>query len=374
MTGEDPLALRWRLVLGRDASPPLASPAGLAVQIDGLLEFLYGRESAGPRRGHPARAGGLDVSQLTVPTWLWRVRQLFSASAAETLTRHALQRYRLTELLADHQWLETVTPDVRLLQALLAVRSVLPGHLLSAARRLVQRVVEPLQQALTERVQGQLSGPVDRHRHRRTGRAGQFDAATTVRRNLRHYDRARSRLTLERPYFFAATRRLARWDVVLLVDQSGSMMDAVVHGVVIAAAFRSVPRLGSRLILFDTSVLDLSEISGEPVEVLMRCQLGGGTDIAAALSYAAGLLTRPRQTLVVLISDLFEGGSRREIHAAAAALIDAGAKVLAVPALNERGRACCNTELVAELSALGVQVVALTPDRLAEYVARVVRQ
>lgn len=370
------LLRRWRLILGEDAGDDSDGSESVLSQqdqeIDRVLGFLFDREHAADLDTVRERGAGSEPSRLTVPRWLARVRRLFPRSVAEQLTHLALERYHLTEILADEELLETVTPDMDLLRAVLAVKDELPERILKAARRIVRRVVDELRERLVERVRQHFGGTRLR-KHSNVRVAKNFDAARTIRKNLRHYSTTSRQIQIERPYFFSRLAPRHRWDIVLLVDQSGSMMDSVIHAAVLASIFRSLGGLRCRFVLFDTSVVDLTEELADPLDVLFRAQLGGGTDIAQAMRYAEDRIENPHQTIVILVTDFLEGGSEAELLRVTGRLVEAGVVVLGLAALDDRAEPAYDRDLANRLAQVGMSVAAMTPDRLAEWVAERVR-
>jgi Mg-chelatase subunit ChlD len=367
---------RWRLVLGRDADGDGPGSLGAAldardVQIDEVLEFLFGREYEADV--YRDRQGGLGASSLSVPRWLNRVRELFPKSTAESLARTALERYKLAEVLADDAILEQVEPSMELLRSLMAVKEAVPERLLSSVRRLVRKVVDDLRRKLTHEVQRRFLGALHRRSHSPHRVSKNFDVATTLRKNLRRYEPESRRILIERAYFHSRVQRRNTWDLILLVDQSGSMTDSAIHSAVLAGIFHSLPALRTRLVVFDVEVVDLTDAIHDPVETLMRIQLGGGTDIARALTYAHSLIQNPRRTLVVLVTDFYEGGDPAELIRATARLASEGAAVLGLASLDQRADPEYDRDLARRLVEVGMHVGAMTPDRLAEWVAERVR-
>lgn len=369
---------RWRLVLGRDADGGEQRSLGAALdehdrKIDEVLEFLFGREYESDDHVYRDRQGGRGLSTLSVPRWLGQVRELFPKSTAEFLARTALERYKLAEVLADDAILEQVEPNMELLRSLMAVKEVVPQRLLSSVRRLIQRVVDDLRRKLSHEVQRRFLGALHRRSRSPLRVSKNFDVATTLRKNLRRYQPEDRRILIERAYFHSRIQRRNPWDLVLLVDQSGSMTDSAIHSAVMAGIFHSLPAIRTRLIVFDVEVVDLTETVHDPVETLMRMQLGGGTDIARALTYAHSLIQNPRRTMVVLTTDFYEGGDPAELIQAAARIASEGAALLGLAALDRRADPDYDRDLARRLVEVGMHVGAMTPDRLAEWVAERVR-
>ena len=200
------------------------------------------------------------------------------------------------------------------------------------------------------------------------------DARTTVRRNLASFDPGSKRLFIRRPYFYSRVRRQTdRWQVIVVVDESGSMADSVIHSAVTAAIFFGIRTLRTHLVLFDTSVVDVSADCADPVETIMKVQLGGGTDIGNALRYAAGLIDNPRRTIVVLITDFYEGGPLARLLGITGQLIESGVTFLGLAALDERAEPNFDRGTAQQMAALGAHVGAMTPGELAEWVAQKVK-
>lgn len=367
---------RWRLILGEGSEGLGSLPSDLAEQAL-TLDYLYDREGsrANGTGGRGGKGSGTrDPSALTLPAWINKVRELFPARTVELIQRDALERYGLVELVTDPETLTQVAPSPVLLKAILSTKHLMNDQVLSAARHIVRKVVAELVEALRPQIRLAMSGLLHPHRRSRVQVASNFDPLATIRANLKNLDPATQRLVIREPIFRARTRRESeRWQVITLVDQSGSMTDSVIHAAVTASIFYAMPSLQTHLIAFDTSVVDLTQDLVDPVETLMKVQLGGGTDIAQAVQYAESLVRNPRRTLVVLITDLYEGGKTGPLRASVARLVQSGVTVLVLGALTAEGTADWDRTLARRLSALGAQVGAMTPHDLAAWVAERVR-
>lgn len=371
---------RWQLILGQDALSSDGSPMAAGqwsqqdAEIQEVLRFLYDREHARRRDFLRDREGTEGESEITVPAWLGRVRDLFPQSTAELLTHTALERYGMAEVLADPKVLDTLTPNMELLRTLLAVKEIVPQHVLSSVRRIIRRVVEELKAKLEVTVRRHLSGSVHRHAQSPIRLAKNFDVIRTIRNNLKHYQPGDQRLLVERALFFSRQHRRQPWDLILVVDQSGSMTESVIHAAVMTGIFLGIPSLRTRLIVFDTEVVDFTEEARDTVELLLQVQLGGGTNIAQALDYAERHITRPRQTMLILVTDFFEGGDETRLIQVVNKLANDGVILLGLAALDSRAKPAYNRDLAKRLSLLGMTIGAMTPDRLAEWVAERVHQ
>jgi len=369
--------VRWRLVLGAEGEQGLGCRLdGDDARRDAALGFLYGREYAPGRnvRRHQPRHGGLGDSVLSVPEWINEVHELFPKKTIERIEKDALERYKIEEMVTNPELLARAQPSTTLLKAVLHTKHLMNQQVLALARTLVRRVVEQLMEKLARPVRSVFLGAADRRRRSFQKTARNFDARTTVRRNLAHYDPERGRLFIRTPYFFSRVRRQAdRWQVILVVDESGSMADSVIHAAVTAAIFCGIPALRTHLVLFDTNVVDVSADSPDPVETIMKVQLGGGTDIGGALTYAAGLVEQPRRTIIVLITDFYEGPIRDRLFTVTKQLVESGVTLLGLAALDERAEPCYDRDTAERMAALGAHVGAMTPGELAEWVAHKVK-
>ncbi|OYN90512.1 VWA domain-containing protein [Parenemella sanctibonifatiensis] len=351
---------RWRLVLG-EGSESLGELDERSSAQSAALGFLYDRESTG--------RGGRGASTLTTPEWINQIRDLFSADTVETLQADALERYEIHDLVTDLDTLGKIQPSESLLQAILSTKHLMDPEVLTAARTIVAKVVEDLLARLKREIRQSVLGKRDPQRRSQHKVAANFDPKRTIRANLKNVDPATGKLVIAEPIFLARTRAdNQKWQTILVVDQSGSMLDSVIHSAVTAAIFHAIDALTSHLIVFDTQVVDLTSDVMDPVETLMQVQLGGGTDIARAMTYAAGLVREPRRTMVILITDLYEGGSVHQLRAVVKRLVADGATVLVLGALNHNGHATYDRVEGKRLADLGAQVGAMTPLQLAEWV------
>lgn len=371
--------MRWRLVLGRYAGRHLRPEMdAVAQRRERALDYLYGREYGGRGvRGRDSseaargpRRGSLDPSQLSVPRWLAEVRELFPRETLETIEKHALERYGLDDLLCDKETLERLEPNQDLLRALLSFKGQMNGEVLDAARRLIRKIVEELREKLAREVRTALAGRLDRFRRSPLHVAQNFDWRGTLRANLKNYQPDRQQLVLERALFFARTRRHLPWRIILVVDQSGSMVDSVIHSAVLAGILSGLPAIDVKLVVFDTSVVDLSSQVDDPVEVLMSVQLGGGTDIGQALAHAERLVELPQRTVLALITDFCEGAPPKRMLQVTKRLHDAGVTLLGLTALDAAAEPVFDQGLAARMTALGMDVTAATPQQFARWLAQ----
>ncbi|MEV6065989.1 VWA domain-containing protein [Nocardia sp. NPDC052001] len=373
MTDIDPALERWRLILGA-AGNGVCGGSGLGAEAagqDAALDWLYERDDDLDQRGI-RRTGGDGPSIVHAVDWLDDIHRLFPKATIERLERDAVQRYGLHEVLTDPGVLERLEPNAELLGAVLRTKHLMNPEVLRMARRIVEQVVRDLMERMAAEIRVCFTGTRSR-RPSRIPRAADFDFPKTVRANLAHYRPEEQRLYVETAHFRARTRKhMDNWQVILLVDQSGSMASSVIHSAVTAACLWNLPGIKTHLVAFDTDVVDLTRDADDPVELLMKVQLGGGTDIARAVSYAAQLVEQPRRTIIALISDFYEGGDPGALIRTSAALVAEGVIMLGLAALDEQSDPAYDRETGQRLADVGVHMGAMTPGELAGFIAEAI--
>lgn len=370
----DPTLTRWRLLLGAAAETACGGLSGDALAAEASLEWLYGRDQGEAAREQMAREGGSGPSSLSVPEWINEVHRLFPKETIERLERDAVERYGIVELVTDPKVLERIEPNPALLEAVMRTRHLMNPQVLAMARQLVARVVRELMEKLAREIRQATAGTLNRRRRTRHANARNFDAQATLRANLKHYDPQRRQLGIERALFATRSRRqLDRWQLLIVVDQSGSMVPSVIHAAVTAACLHGLPGVQSHLIAFDTQVVDFTDRIEDPVECLMKVQLGGGTDIAGAMAYAAQRISAPRRAIVVLITDFFEGGSPQRLVGLTRDLVAQGTRVLGLAALDDKAEPAYDRALAKRLVDVGAEVGAMTPGQLAKWIGEKLR-
>ena len=373
--------LRWRLALGpgaEKASPELGL-RGLRQQgadldgVDGerLADF---DEALGFAYDEGSRRGGTAGSKPYLPKWLGLLRELFPKDVIALVQKDAIERKNLTELLFEPETLPLLDKNVELVATLMAARGLVPDRAKDAARQIVQEVVDDLRKQLESEVRTALLGAARRNSESPLKLARNIDWKKTIHKNLRGWDSERRRLVPDRIYFWSNQRRRHEWDVAIAVDQSGSMAQSVVYSSVMAAIFASLDVLRTRLLFFDTEIVDVTPMLVDPVEVLFASQLGGGTDINRAVAYAQEhFIENPEKTIFLLITDLFEGGDRASLVARVRTLCDSKVKVLVLLALSDAGTPSYDHELAAELAALGAHCFGCTPKLLVRVVEKIMK-
>jgi hypothetical protein len=355
---------RWRLALGGgEADGTGCRLAGDDLGMDGVLEALYDSD----------RSAGLGSSSPNVARWLGDIRTYFPSPAVRVMQQDALERLNLRQMLFEPELLETVDADVHLVANLLSLSRVIPARTKATARLVVRKVVDELQRKLANPLAQAVRGALSRATRTSRPRPHEIDWDRTIRVNLKNYLPDRGTIIAERLVGHGHKRSALR-DVVLCVDQSGSMATSVVYSGIFGAVLASIRALSTRMIVFDTAVVDLTDDLQDPVDLLFGTQLGGGTDINRALAYCQQIITRPTQTILILITDLYEGGNRDEMLRRAATLVASGVKVICLLALNDRGAPSFDQHNAAVLAGLGVPAFACTPELFPDLMAAAIQR
>ena len=360
---------RWRMVLGSPADASCGGVTGRLQEMDQTLAALYEEDSK-----LSSRKGGRGNSSPSVSRWLDDIRKYFPSQVVQVMQRDAMERLNLRELLLQPEMLENVQPDVHLVADLISLGSVIPQNTKATARLVVRKVVDELMKKLEEPMRSAVAGALERSQRNRRPRHAEIDWNRTIRANLRHWQPDYQTIVPETLIGYGRKARRPQREVILCIDQSGSMANSVVYSSIFGAVMASLPAVATKLVVFDTAVVDLTEKLDDPVDVLFGVQLGGGTDINGAVGYCQGIISEPRNSILVLISDLYEGGVESGLLRRANELVESGVQFITLLALSDEGAPAYDAELAAKLAALGVPSFACTPDAFPQLMAAAIRR
>jgi Mg-chelatase subunit ChlD len=366
---------RWRLVLGAAEKSDGTGCALSAdeLRLDAALSALYDAQGFGDETGGRKRSAGLGASSPNVARWLGDIRRFFPRSIVQVMQKDAMERLNLKRLLLEPEILETVEPDVSLVGTLLSLNSVIPEKTKATARLVVRKVVEDLERRLANPLRQAIMGSLNRSIRNRRPRHNEIDWPRTIRANLKHYQPEYQTIIPETRIGFGRKTSALR-DIILCVDQSGSMAGSIVYSGVMAAVMASLRAVRTSLVFFDTAVVDMTEKLSDPVEIMFGAQLGGGTDIHRAVTYCQGLIARPAESIFVLISDLIEGGNKTQLYQRVASIAGSGVNMITLLALDDRGGPCFDHEVAGNFTALGVPSFACTPDLFPDLMAHAIQR
>ncbi|GAA3245847.1 hypothetical protein GCM10020256_73110 [Streptomyces thermocoprophilus] len=261
----------------------------------------------------------------------------------------------LREVLADPQLAARLTPSMSLIEQLLRDKNNLSGVALANAKALIRRFVDEVAELLRTQVEKASVGALDRSvPPKRVFR--NLDLDRTIWKNLTNWDPEQERLYVDRLYYRHTARKTTPQRLIVVVDQSGSMVDSMVNCTILASIFAGLPKVDVHLIAYDTQALDLTPWVNDPFETLLRTNLGGGTDGTVAMALAQPKIAEPRNTVVVWISDFYEWRSE-QLFESMAAIHRSGAKFIPVGSVTSSGRGSVNPWFRERFKDLGTPVI-----------------
>lgn len=360
---------RWQLALGTDDDNSAVLSAN-DKRLSAALSALYSNESS------PKQRGSLGASAPSIARWLGDIREFFPSSVVQLVQRDAFDRLGLKQMLLEPEFLLAMQADVHLVADLISLRGVMPDKVINSARQVIQKVVDELMERLEQKTSEAIRGALDKQKRSFRPRHSDIDWHRTISANLRHYQTDLQTLIPEKRIGFSRKQRrqVDLDEVILCVDQSGSMASSVVYSSIFAAVMASLPAVKTRLVCFDTSIVDLTDDLADPVQVLFGIQLGGGTDINQAIAYCADQIERPNKTHLILISDLYEGGNAEQLRQRIGQLLRQDVNVITLLALSDDGRPSYDQQMAADFAALGSPVFACTPDQFPDLMATALKR
>ena len=364
---------KWRLILGKNSERHISFSGSYAPTIsfehmEETLDFLYQNEYGESLM----RTAGGGSSAPYIAEWINEVRRLFPKKTVEILEKQALDHFHMTELLTDKAVLQKMEPNTELLKTILQFKNLMQTDVKLEAKKIIKKVVDQISEQLQTEIKRSLLGKLNRNMPSNVKSMRNLDIKRTISRNLKNYDTKNDRLMLKDIYFNSRTKRHNKWKVIIAVDESGSMLDSVIYSAVMAGIFAGLPMIDTKLVIFDTNVVDLSGYVDDPVEILMGMQLGGGTDIAGAISYCETLCTDPHETIFVTVTDLYEGGNVRHLYKTCSDIIGSGSKMLFLTALDREANPVYDHNIGQKLANMGAFVGAMTPEQLGDYVGKMI--
>lgn len=354
---------KWRLILGKSAEE--GSGADLSEEMQGMddvLDALYDSD----------QEGNLGSSSPNVNRWLGDIRKYFPEQVVQVMQNDALDRLGLHQILTEPELLKTIEPDIHLVATLLTLKKIIPAKTKDTARMVVGKLVKQIERKLKNPMREAITGSIHRAKRNRRPTLKEIDWNKTIRLNMKHYQQDLKTIIPENLVGYGR-RGQALKKVILLVDQSGSMASSVVYASILAAVMASLKSLKTHLVVFDTAVVDLTPELADPVSVLFGTQLGGGTDICQALQFVQPMIERPTDTIVVLVSDLFEGGNKGELLKTAASIQRSGTQFITLLALSDQGKPIYDRSMAEGFAALQIPTFACSPEKFPNLMAAAIK-
>lgn len=355
---------KWRLILGKEADPEGGISLGGAEQgMDDVLEALYDSD----------RKGSLGSSSPKVNRWLGDIRKYFPTSVVRVMQKDALERLDMERMLLEPELLETIEADVELVGTILSLSRVMSKKTKATARLVVKKVVEELEKKLRNPLRQAIQGSINKAVRNRRPKFNEINWHKTIQANLKNYQPSLSTIIPEILIGYGKKGQSLK-HIILLVDQSGSMASSVVYASIFGTILASMRSVKTNVVVFDTAVVDLTDKLDDPVDMLFGTQLGGGTDINQALGYAQTLIVNPLDTILVLISDLFEGGNEREMLRKVSTIKSSGVQLITLLALDDKGSPMFDRFIANEFAKMEVPAFACTPDLFSDLMAAAIKK
>lgn len=364
---------RWRLILGSFSNLEIDNEYS---EIDETLNFLYDREYT-QNGGYSLdnfnnSNSSKEKSALTVPKWISKVKKLFPKETVEIMQKQALEKYKLTEILTDENILKEIEPNIELLKNILTFKDMMSQNVKKLAYDIVKKTLEEIKNKMEVEIKKVFYGKKLPNSNTTNKIFKNLDIKKTIRYNLKNYDIKNKTIFTDKLFFNQNIKKYNPYNIIILIDESGSMLDSVIYSSIMASIFANLPYLSIKLIIFDISVVDLSEHIKEPIDILFKVQLGGGTNIAQALEYAKKITFAPDKTIVLLISDLFDSNDYKLMYKNANDIIEAGSKLIVLTALDYNANSIYDKEAARYFSKIGAKVGALTPSKLSKWISDII--
>lgn len=364
---------RWRLILGSFSNLEIDNEYS---EIDETLNFLYDREYT-QNGGYSLdnfnnSNSSKEKSVLSVPKWISKVKKLFPKETVEIMQKQALEKYKLTEILTDENILKEIEPNIELLKNILTFKDMMSQNVKKLAYDIVKKTLEEIKNKMEVEIKKVFYGKKLPNSNTTNKIFKNLDIKKTIRYNLKNYDIKNKTIFTDKLFFNQNIKKYNPYNIIILIDESGSMLDSVIYSSIMASIFANLPYLSIKLVIFDISVFDLSEHIKEPIDILFKVQLGGGTNIAQALEYAKKITFAPDKTIVLLISDLFDSNDYKLMYKNANDIIESGSKLIILTALDYNANSIYDKEAARYFSKIGAKVGALTPSKLSKWISDII--
>lgn len=374
MTQEEQIS-RWRLILGSESQETFDKMGANALTqeqylMDQALSAIYG----GPGESFGGNGAGKGLSSPHVTKWLGDLRTLFDNEIVAVVQNDAIERKGLKQLLLEPELLDNLEPDLNLASMLLMLKDQIPKKSKESARKFIKKIVEDINKMLENDMQRAVTAALNKRAHSPLPSASAIDFQSTIRRNLKNYNTSLGTLIPEKVWFFDRSSRANRWNIILDIDQSGSMGQSILYSSVMACILASMSAVQTHVVAFDTQIMDLTPLCEDPVELLFGFQMGGGTDIAKSIAYCQNLVESPDKTIFFLISDLDEGGNRAALLRRIEEMKASGVMVIVLLAIADGGKPYYDEVTAQKIANMGIPCFACTPEKLPELLEKALKK
>ncbi len=369
---------RWRLILGNDSSQQFEQMEGMEgfylseeqMLMDQALAAIYNNSSGGSFGG----GGGKNPSSPMISKWLGDVRSLFDKELVTIIQTDAMEKCGLKQLIFEPELLEHLEPDIGLASTILMLKDQIPKRSKESVRAFIKKIVEQINKLLESDIKRCVTAALNKRQHSPIPSAAALDFKYTINRNLKNYNPDLKTIIPERFYFFDRSTMTANKHMVIVdIDQSGSMGESVIYSSIMSCILASMSAINTRIVAFDTEIVDLTEKTDDPVDLLFGIQLGGGTNINKSVAYCEQFIENPAKTLFFLITDLEEGGNRAGLLRRLEDLKQSGVTVICLLAIADGGRPYYDAQMAERVSKIGIPCFACNPQMLPQLLERALK-
>ena len=359
---------RWRLILGSEAQkrmegmgdgPDLSQED---LMMDTALDAIYNRDMKFGFGG----GAGKGASSPQISRWLGDVRTLFDKDIVKIIQSDAMERCGLKQLIFEPELLENIEPDMHMASMILTLKDQIPKQSKENAREFIRKIVEQINALLETDLKRAVTASINRKLHSPIPSASALDFQTTIRKGIKDYNTKLNKIIPQKYYFFerSATTAANKYTVILDIDQSGSMGESVIYSSIMSCILASMSAIKTKVVAFDTNIVDLSEKCEDPIDLLFGFTLGGGTDIEKSIKYCSKYIENPKKTIFFLISDLEEGGNRAGLLRRLTQMKEDGVIVICLLAISDSGKPYYDANMAQRIANNGIPCFAAAPQML----------
>ncbi len=359
---------RWRLILGSEAQkrmegmgdgPDLSQED---LMMDTALDAIYNRDMKFGFGG----GAGKGASSPQISRWLGDVRTLFDKDIVKIIQSDAMERCGLKQLIFEPELLENIEPDMHMASMILTLKDQIPKKSKENAREFIRKIVEQINALLETDLKRAVTASINRKLHSPIPSASALDFQTTIRKGIKDYNTKLKKIIPQKYYFFerSATTAANKYTVILDIDQSGSMGESVIYSSIMSCILASMSAIKTKVVAFDTNIVDLSEKCEDPIDLLFGFTLGGGTDIEKSIKYCTKYIENPKKTIFFLISDLEEGGNRAGLLRRLTQMKEDGVIVICLLAISDSGKPYYDANMAQRIANNGIPCFAAAPQML----------
>lgn len=368
---------RWRLILGSEAQkrmegmgdgPDLSQED---LMMDTALDAIYNRDMKFGFGG----GAGKGASSPQISRWLGDVRTLFDKDIVKIIQSDAMERCGLKQLIFEPELLENIEPDMHMASMILTLKDQIPKKSKENAREFIRKIVEQINALLETDLKRAVTASINRKLHSPIPSASALDFQTTIRKGIKDYNTKLKKIIPQKYYFFerSATTAANKYTVILDIDQSGSMGESVIYSSIMSCILASMSAIKTKVVAFDTNIVDLSEKCEDPIDLLFGFTLGGGTDIEKSIKYCTKYIENPKKTIFFLISDLEEGGNRAGLLRRLTQMKEDGVIVICLLAISDSGKPYYDANMAQRIANNGIPCFAAAPQMLPRLLEKVMK-